>query len=95
MKERLQDLGDARDRAFIGTMHGPSRTAWRERRTSLNSSGPQRGAREGGRRDPYLSDALRQIEDPKVRWPSASWMQCARKVSGKPTVLLTGYRSVF
>ena len=77
MKERLQDLGGERDRAFIGTLHGFCLELLSERGALVGVEGTpnifeqfkdrkevlERAVEE----DPYLSDELGQIADPKDR----------------------------
>jgi DNA helicase-2/ATP-dependent DNA helicase PcrA len=77
MKERLQDLGDERDRAFIGTMHGFCLELLAERGKLVGVEGTpnifeqfkdrKEVLEKAVEEDPYLSDALGQIEDPKDR----------------------------
>jgi DNA helicase-2/ATP-dependent DNA helicase PcrA len=77
MKERLEDLGEVRDRAFIGTMHGFCLELLAERGKLVGVEGTPNIFEQFKDRkevlekaiteDPYLSDKLGQIEDPKDR----------------------------
>ncbi|RWE53352.1 ATP-dependent helicase [Mesorhizobium sp.] len=77
MKERLADLGDARDRAFIGTLHGFCLEVLMERgkfvgiEGALNIFEQSRDRHEvlekAIEEDPFLSDLLAHIGDSKER----------------------------
>ena len=77
MKDRLADLGDARERAFIGTLHGFCLEVLTERGKLVGIEGPpnifeqakdhREVLEKAIREDPFLSDELDQIEDAKER----------------------------
>jgi DNA helicase-2/ATP-dependent DNA helicase PcrA len=77
MKERLQDLGEKRDRAFIGTMHSFCLELLSERGRLVGVEGTpnifeqfkdrKEVLEKAINEDPHLSDELGQIEDPKDR----------------------------
>jgi len=95
MKERLQDLGEERDRAFIGTLHGFCLELLAERGKLVGVEGTPNifeqfkdrkevleKAIEG---DPYLSDELGQIEDPKDRRKQIDrWLSAISYVKAHP-----------
>lgn len=77
MKERLRDLGDARERAFIGTLHSFCLEMLTERGKLVGVDGPPSIFEQSKDRrevlekaigeDPFLADELGQIEDFKER----------------------------
>jgi DNA helicase-2/ATP-dependent DNA helicase PcrA len=95
MKERLQDLGDERDRAFIGTMHGFCLELLAERGKLVGVEGTpnifeqfkdrKEVLEKAVEEDPYLSDALGQIEDPKDRRKQIDrWLSAISHVKAHP-----------
>jgi len=95
MKERLQDLGAERDRAFIGTMHGFCLELLAERGKLVGVEGmPNIFEHSKDRRevlekavseDPYLSDLLGQIEDPNDRRRQVDrWLSAISRVKTHP-----------
>ena len=77
MKERLKDLGDERDRAFIGTVHGFCLELLAERGKLVGVEGTpnifehvkdrKQVLEQAVAEDPYLRYELSQIEEPKDR----------------------------
>lgn len=95
MKERLQDLGDERDRAFIGTMHGFCLELLTERGKLVGVEGTpnifeqfkdrKEVLEKAVEEDPYLSDELGQIEDPKDRRKRIDrWLSAISHVKAHP-----------
>ena len=95
MKERLQDLGDERDRAFIGTMHGFCLELLAERGKLVGVEGTPNIFEQFKDRkevlekaideDPYLSDELGQIEDAKDRRKQIDrWLSAISRVKAHP-----------
>lgn len=95
MKERLQDLGEERDRAFIGTMHGFCLEVLAERGKLVGVEGTPNIFEQFKDRkevlekavdeDPYLSDALGQIADPKDRRKQIDrWLSAISYVKAHP-----------
>lgn len=95
MKERLQDLGDERDRAFIGTMHGFCLELLGERGKLVGVEGTpnifeqlkdrKEVLEKAVEEDPYLSDELGQIEDPKDRRKKIDrWLSAISHVKAHP-----------
>ncbi len=95
MKERLEDLGEERDRAFIGTMHSFCLELLSERGKMVGVEGTpnifeqfkdrkevlERAISE----DPYLSDRLGQIEDSKDRRKQIDrWLAAIAHVKAHP-----------
>lgn len=77
MKDRLQDLGSARDRAFIGTLHGFCLEVLTERGKFVGIEGPPNIFEQAKDRrdvllraideDPILQEAIDAIDDSKER----------------------------
>lgn len=95
MKERLQDLGDERDRAFIGTLHGFCLELLAERGKLVGVEGTpnifeqfkdrKEVLEQAVEEDPYLSDELGQIEDPKDRRKQIDrWLSAISHVKAHP-----------
>jgi DNA helicase II / ATP-dependent DNA helicase PcrA len=95
MRERLQDLGEERDRAFIGTMHGFCLELLAERGKLVGVDGTPNIFEQFKDRkevlekaideDPYLSDELGQIEDPKDRRKQIDrWLSAISYVKAHP-----------
>jgi len=95
MKERLLDLGAERDRAFIGTMHGFCLELLAERGKLVGVDGTPNIFEQFKDRkeilekaieeDPYLSDELGQIEDPKDRRMQIDrWLSAISYVKAHP-----------
>ncbi len=95
MKERLQDLGEERDRAFIGTMHGFCLELLAERGKLVGVEGTpnifeqfkdrKEVLEKAVEEDPYLSDALGQIEDPKDRRKQIDrWLSAISHIKAHP-----------
>jgi len=95
MKERLQDLDEERDRAFIGTMHGFCLELLAERGKLVGVEGMpnifehfkdrQEVLEKAVYEDPYLSDSLGQIADPKDRRKHIDrWLSAISYVKSHP-----------
>jgi DNA helicase-2/ATP-dependent DNA helicase PcrA len=95
MKERLQDLGEVRDRAFIGTMHGFCLELLAERGKLVGVEGTPNIFEQFKDRkevlekaideDPYLSDELGQIADQKDRRKQIDrWLSAISYVKAHP-----------
>jgi DNA helicase-2/ATP-dependent DNA helicase PcrA len=95
MKERLQDLADERDRAFIGTLHGFCLELLAERGKLVGVEGTPNIFEQFKDRkevlenaieeDPFLSDKLGQIEDPKDRRKQIDrWLSAISCVKAHP-----------
>jgi DNA helicase II / ATP-dependent DNA helicase PcrA len=95
MKERLQDLGEKRDRAFIGTMHGFCLELLTERGKLVGVEGAPNIFEQFKDRkevlekaiqdDPYLSDYLGEIGDPKDRQKQIDrWLSAISYVKAHP-----------
>ena len=95
MKERLQDLGEKRDRAFIGTMHGFCLELLTERGKLVGVDGAPNIFEQFKDRkevlekaiqdDPYLSDHLGEIGDPKDRQKQIDrWLSAISYVKAHP-----------
>ncbi len=95
MKERLADLGDERERAFIGTLHGFCLEVLTERGKLVGVEGaPNIFEQAKDRRevltqaiqeDPYLSERLSEIEEPKARSRQVDkWLSSISYVKSHP-----------
>lgn len=95
MKERLQDLDDERDRAFIGTLHGFCLELLAERGKLVGVEGTpnifeqfkdrKEVLEKAIEEDPFLSDELGQIDDPKKRRQQIDqWLSVISYVKAHP-----------
>jgi len=95
MKERLADLGDERERAFIGTLHGFCLDVLTERGKLVGIEGsPNIFEQAKDRRevltqaiqeDPFLSERLGEIEDSKERSRQVDkWLSAISYVKSHP-----------
>lgn len=95
MKERLQDLGDERDRAFIGTMHGFCLELLAERGKLVGIEGTpnifeqfkdrKEVLEQAVEEDPYLSEKLGQIQGQKERRNQVDrWLSAISHVKAHP-----------
>lgn len=95
MKERLADLGDDRDRAFIGTLHGFCLELLSERGKAVGVDGPpnifeqakdRQGVLEKAIEDePFLTQLLGDIEDAKERSKQVSrWLASISYIKSHP-----------
>lgn len=95
MNERLADLGDERERAFIGTLHGFCLDVLTERGKLVGIEGaPNIFEQAKDRRevltqaiqeDPYLSERLGEIEDSKARSRQVDkWLSSISYVKSHP-----------
>jgi DNA helicase II / ATP-dependent DNA helicase PcrA len=95
MKERLADLGDERERAFIGTLHGFCLEVLTERGKLVGVEGAPNIFEQAKDRhevltqaiqeDPYLSERLSEIEEPKARRRQVDkWLSSISYVKSHP-----------
>lgn len=95
MRERLADLGEARDRAFIGTLHGFCLDMLSERGKFVGVEGPPNIFEQFKDRkdvllkaiseDPVLEDEIGNIEDAKERGRRVDeWLQLISKIKAHP-----------
>ena len=95
MKERLLDLGDERQRAFVGTLHGFCLDVLAERGSLVGVDGAPnifeqtKDRREVLRKaihdDPVLQEELDQAPDPKARAQRVDhWLQMISRIKSHP-----------